>query len=63
MLIREGEIFSQTKLDDSIDALNKLGLNLDKDKDVGVFHNNSNNSVTIVIVLNKDRYPDESFKP
>lgn len=63
MLIREGEVFSRPKLDDSIDALNKLGLNLDKDKNVGVVENMSNNSVTIVIVLNKDRYPDEPVKP
>ena len=63
MLIREGETFSQTKLDESINALNKLGLKLDKGKDVGVVENNSNTSVTIMIVLNRDRYPNESVKP
>lgn len=51
MSLREGEVFSQTKLDDSIDALNKLGLKLDKEKDVQISENNSNYSVGILIVL------------
>jgi hypothetical protein len=47
-------------VDESIAALNKLGLNLERD-DIGIFSNNKDKAVRIVIVLNKDRRPDGAF--
>ena len=54
--LHEGEAFSQKQLDDSIDALNKLGLKLDKNKDVSVSNDKTQPLVNIVIFLNKDRH-------
>jgi surface antigen-like variable number repeat protein len=59
MLLREGEAFSQKQLDDSIDELNKLGLNLDRRKDVSVDKDKTQPLVDIVIFLNKDRPVDD----
>ena len=53
MSLREGEVFSQKQLDDTIDALNKLGLDLDKRKDVNVSNDKTQPLVNIVIFLNK----------
>ncbi len=51
MSVREGEIFSRKQLDDSIDELNRLGLTLDKDKDVIVTENHVRGVVIIKILL------------
>jgi hypothetical protein len=61
MRLREGAIFLQKRLDDSIRELNKLGLALEQDMDVGVFPEPRSESVRIVIVLNKARRPEDSF--
>jgi hypothetical protein len=59
--LREGEIFNEKQLDDRIVELNKLGLSLDKDKDVGVSKNHARERVTIKIILDKQGYANESF--
>ena len=61
MLLHQGEVFSQKQLDDSIDELNKLGLNLDKDKEVRISQDQTHPLVNIVIFLNKDHRAKESF--
>ncbi len=62
MSVREGEAFSQKQLDDSVAELNKLGLNLDKEKDVSVSKDNTLPLVNIVIFLNKNRPANESLR-
>jgi outer membrane protein insertion porin family len=59
--LREGAIFLQKQLDDSIRELNKLGLALEQDMDVAVLPERRSESVRIVIVLDKGRRPDDSF--
>ena len=59
--LREGEIFNEKQLDDRIVELNKLGLSLDKDKDVGVTKDHARERVTIKIILDKQGYANESF--
>jgi len=61
MSLREGEVFSEKQLDDSIVELNKLGLSLDKDQDVGVSTNHARESVKIKIILDKQGNANESF--
>jgi isoaspartyl peptidase/L-asparaginase-like protein (Ntn-hydrolase superfamily) len=61
MSLREGEVFSEKQLDDSIIELNKLGLSLDKDQDVGVSTNHARESVKIKIILDKQGNANESF--
>ena len=61
MSLREGEIFSRKQLDDSIVELNKLGVSLDKDKDVGVSEDDARERVTIKIILDKQGRANESF--
>lgn len=61
MSLREGEIFSQKQLDDSIEGLNKLGLSLDKDRDVKVSENHARERVTIRIVLDDQARANELF--
>jgi surface antigen-like variable number repeat protein/PBS lyase HEAT-like repeat-containing protein len=60
MSLREGEVFSRKQLDDSIEELKKLGLDLSTE-DIGVFQSDDNDTVDIVIVVSKDRFPQESF--
>ena len=61
MSLREGDIFSEKRLDDSIVELNKLGFSLDKDKDVGVSEDHARERVTIKIILDKQGRANESF--
>ncbi len=61
MLLREGDIFFEKQLDDSINGLNKLGFSLDKQKDVGVSENHARETVTIKIILDKQGRANESF--
>jgi hypothetical protein len=61
MLLREGDIFSEKQLDDSIVELNKLGFSLDKQKDVGVSEDHARETVTIKIILDKQGRANESF--
>lgn len=60
MLLREGEVFSRKQLDDSIEALKKLGLDLNNE-DIGVFRTEGKDTVDVVIVVSKDRFPQEMF--
>lgn len=53
--LREGDLYTRKQLDDSIDELNKLGLSLDKKKDVTISPDHTASVVKIVIFLNKDR--------
>ena len=59
--LRKGAVFSQTALDDSIVELNKLGLALEQDMDVAVVPQSDHESMKILIVLNKERRPEDSF--
>lgn len=61
MSLREGDVFSQKRLDDSIVELNKLGFSLDKDKDVGVSEDHARERVTIKIILDKQGRANASF--
>jgi hypothetical protein len=61
MLLREGDIFSEKQLDDSLVELNKLGFSLDKGKDVGVSENHARETVAIRIILDKQGRANESF--
>lgn len=61
MSLREGEVFSQKQLDDSIDELNKLGVSLDKHKDVSVVEDRARDRVTVKIVLDEQGRANESF--
>jgi outer membrane protein insertion porin family len=61
MSLHEGEVFSEKQLDDSIVELNKLGLTLDKDKDIGVTENHARETVAIKIILDKQGRANESF--
>lgn len=60
MLLREGEVFSRKQLDHSIEQLKKLGLDLNHE-DIGVFRSNDKATVEVVIVVSKDRLPQESL--
>ena len=53
MSLHEGDIFSQQQLDDSIDELNKLGLDLAKKRDVSIHLDKTQPLVNIVISLEK----------
>ena len=55
MSLREGDLYTRKQLDDSIAELNKLGLSLDKQKDVTISPDQTASVVKIVIFLNKDR--------
>ena len=60
MSLREGDLFSRKQLDVSIEELKKLGLDLNKE-DIGVFQTEGKDTVDVVIVVSKDRLPQESF--
>jgi len=60
MSLREGDLFSRKQLDDSIEELKKLGLDLNKE-DIGVFQTEGKDTVDVVIVVSKDRFPEETF--
>jgi surface antigen-like variable number repeat protein len=59
--LHEGDTFSQKQLDESIDELNKLGLDVSKDRDVSLCLDKTQTLVNIVIFLDKDRRARESF--
>lgn len=60
MLLQEGDVFSRKQFDDSIEELKKLGLNLTRE-DIGIFRTEGKDTVDVVIVVSKDRLPQESF--
>jgi hypothetical protein len=51
--IREGDFYSLEKVEASIDAINKLGLNVDKRDDVRERFDRTRNQVSLTIVLDK----------
>ena len=61
MSLHEGEVFSRKQLDDSIDELNKLGVTLDKHKDVSVVEDRARDRVTVKIILDEQGRANESF--
>jgi outer membrane protein assembly factor BamA len=61
MSLHEGEVFSRKQLDDSIDELNKLGVTLDKYKDVSVVEDRARDRVTVKIILDEQGRANESF--
>jgi len=62
VLLRSGEKFTEESLDSSLKKLNEqFGLELDREKDVDLVTNDRTSSVTVVIFLNHDRPPKDSF--
>ena len=61
MSLREGDVFSQKQLDDSIDEFNKLGVTLNKQKDVSVVEDHARDRVTVKIILDERGRANESF--
>ncbi|HWP55561.1 MAG TPA: POTRA domain-containing protein, partial [Pyrinomonadaceae bacterium] len=51
--LAEGQVYSEEKLDATVDALNDLGLDIEKENDVQTDEDEERGAVKIVIILDK----------
>ena len=51
--LREGDFFSQARFHTSVDAINKIGLNVDKERDVRFEFDETNYQLHLVIIVDK----------
>jgi outer membrane protein assembly factor BamA len=51
--LAEGQVYSEEKLDATVDALNDLGLDIEKENDVQTDEDDERGAVKIVIILDK----------